>query len=56
MAEGCDAACGSLHLPRTTHVRLHEHKRQRGALPDLHKNPAATGIYERSTEVKRWVV
>ena len=31
-----------------------EHKRQRGALPDLHKNPATTaGIYDRSREVKR---
>ena len=31
-----------------------EHKRQRGALPDLNKNPAATaGIYDRNREVKR---
>lgn len=31
-----------------------EHKRQRGALPDLHKNPATTaGIYDRNREVKR---
>lgn len=31
-----------------------QHKATRGALPDLHKNPATTArVYDRSTEVKR---
>lgn len=31
-----------------------EHKRLRGALPDLHKDPATTArVYDRSKEVNR---
>lgn len=42
----------TFHDLRAYHVT--EHKRQRGALPDLHANPGTTArIYDRSREVRR---
>lgn len=62
MAEATDESVGPPVLPDGMRFTFHdlrafhvtEHKRQRGALPDLHANPATTArVYDRSREVHR---
>lgn len=62
MADAMDASAGPPVLTADTRFTFHdlrayfttEHKRERGVLPDLHKDPATTArIYDRSRQVTR---
>lgn len=62
MAEAMDASAGPPVLVAEVKFTFHdlraffvtEHKRQRGNLPDLHKDPATTArVYDRTKEVNR---
>jgi integrase len=62
MADAHDASAGPPVLGADEHFTFHdlrafhatEHKRQRGALPDLHKDPGTTArIYDRTKEILR---